>query len=75
MKDIPRYLEIYIGWIDLYIQKARKLNLLEEQIQTLVDIYRPPISEEDYMFMTYAHDGINDRLKEDIEMLLDRNKV
>lgn len=66
---LEKVLNIYTTWIKIYIEEAKKINLSDDQIQKLLEIYRAPVSENDFMFLAYCHDIPRGCLYEDIKML------
>lgn len=50
-------LTVYNHWIDLFKKEAERLRLSEDQLQMALEFYRPPTSEDDYMFLIYSHDS------------------
>ena len=65
--ELDRVLEIYINWIKMFIAEAKRKKLSNDSIQEALEVYRPPISEDDYMFIVYCHDSPESCVEEYIE--------
>lgn len=64
-------MRMYIGWISEYLEVCREFNLSEEQMMKLVERYRAPVSEDDYMMLIYAHDDIDSLFQRDAKSVFD----
>lgn len=73
--SLEKVLNIYAKWLELYINYAKEAGLTEEQLQMVVAQFRPPVSDKDYVFITYCHDDPRNYLEEDIKIISTIDKL
>lgn len=66
--SLDKVLDVYKSWIKLYIEYSLNQGKTEQEIQEKLELYRPPTSDDDFMFLVYAHDSIQGCYDEDWNM-------
>lgn len=69
--DIPKYLQIYINWINKYIDLAHENGVTEHELFEMLQ-YQPAPPSEDWCYINYGHDDVRASFKEDLRWLRER---